>query len=290
MKKEHIGESELILNPDGSIYHLSLKPFQLADNVILVGDPERVNRISQHFDHIEYKVYKREFVTHTGIYNNNRITVISTGIGPDNIDIVLNEIDALVNMNFETRKETYKKKSLNIIRIGTSGAIDPNIDVDSFVLSDYALGFDQVLHYYKSDNIQEKEIQEAFLNQSDWNTNLSKPLVFSCSSELRNKFSSEEIINGFTATAVGFYGPQARVLRLKLADDRQNEKLENFDFKGLKITNYEMETSTIYGLGKLLGHKCLSLNCIIANRKKEEFSSNPYSSIDKLIKYTLDKI
>ncbi|MDL5512805.1 nucleoside phosphorylase [Arenibacter sp. M-2] len=285
-----IGSSELILNADHSVYHLNLFPQDLADTVITVGDPDRVKLVSQYFDTIELKKGKREFLTHTGWLNNKRISVISTGIGTDNIDIVLNELDALANIDFETRTIKKDKTRLDIIRIGTSGAIQPEIPVDSFLLSEYAIGLDSLLHFYDSVHIQHPEIQQAFVKHTNWLKDKSNPYVVAFDKDLGAQFISDKVQLGFTATNVGFYGPQGRSLRLKLEDKNMNAKLASFNYNHKRITNLEMETSGIYGLAKLLGHRAVSLNCILANRAKGQFSSRPDLAIDALIKYALNKI
>ena len=283
-------ESELIINPDGSIYHLNLKPSEVADTIITVGDPDRVASISKYFDTIEVKKHKREFNTHTGTYKGKRITVISTGIGTDNIDIVFNELDALVNIDFDTREIKTNLKSLDIIRIGTSGAIQADIPINSFLISELAVGFDSLLHFYDSEDIQNQTISQEIIEQTNWFNKKSQPYVVTGSKRLIEQFSSSKTVKGFTATNVGFYGPQGRILRLKTQDDDLNSKLSAFNYKDLKITNLEMETAGIYGLSKLLGHNALSLNAILANRSTGEFSDNPSEIVDQLIRYTLDKL
>ncbi len=285
-----IQSSELILNPDGSVYHLNLKPENLAHDIIFVGDQNRVEKITQFFDSIEFKTQKREFKTHTGIYKGKRLSVISTGIGPDNIDIVMNELDALVNINFETRQPKEKLISLNIIRVGTSGSLQADIPVDSMVMSKFGLGLDNMLRSYLIDDITHTEIENAFINQTNWDMKKGKPYVISCSEKLEKLIESEEIFKGFTATAGGFYGPQGRVLRLAIQDPELNHKMDNFKFQEHRITNFEMETAAIYGLSALLGHQALSLNAIIANRANGTFSEDPYKAVDALIAYTLDKL
>ena len=285
-----IQSSELILNPDGSVYHLNLKPENLAHDIIFVGDQNRVEKITQFFDSIEFKTQKREFKTHTGIYKGKRLSVISTGIGPDNIDIVMNELDALVNINFETRQPKEKLISLNIIRVGTSGSLQADIPVDSMVMSKFGLGLDNMLRSYLIDDITHTEIENAFINQTNWDMKKGKPYVISCSEKLEKLIESEEIFKGFTATAGGFYGPQGRVLRLAIQDPELNHKMDNFKFQEHRITNFEMETAAIYGLSALLGHQALSLNAIIANRANGAFSEDPYKAVDALITYTLDKL
>lgn len=288
MKK--LAASELILNPNGSIYHLNLKPEQIADTVIFVGDQNRVPKVAEHFDMIEIDVQKREFRTITGIFKGKRLTVISTGIGPDNIDIVINELDALVNIDLEKRIVKTTHKQLTIIRIGTSGSLQSNIPVDSFVMSKYGLGLDGLLHSYVGESIFEKEIEDAFISHTNWHKNKARPYIIKGSETLAKKLVGPEVIEGFTATAPGFYGPQGRILRLAIQDPNLNNKIDSFNFNGLKITNLEMETSAIYGLSKLLGHKAISMNAIIANRANGTFSKDPYKTVEALIVYTLDKL
>ncbi|WP_053991138.1 nucleoside phosphorylase [Mangrovimonas sp. TPBH4] len=283
--------SELILNPDGSIYHLNLLPEHIASTVILVGDPDRVDLVSQYFDTIELKKRKREFHTQTGTYKNKRITVISTGIGPDNIDIVLNELDALVNIDFEKKKIKENLRPLDIVRIGTSGSIQKHIPVDSFVISKQAIGFDNLLTFYHCQKLELlNDVSESFVQHTNWSKNKSKPYVVECSTSLYGRLKSHRTIEGFTGTNVGFYGPQGRILRLAIEDRELNSKLATFKHNGLSITNLEMETSAIYGLSKLLNHKAVSLNAIIANRATGKFSNNPRETIEGLIRYTLDKL
>ena len=285
-----IQSSELILNPDGSVYHLNLKPENIAHDIIFVGDQNRVEKITQHFDAVEFSIQKREFKTQTGIYKGKRLTVMSTGIGPDNIDIVMNELDALVNIDLETRKPKQELTSLNIVRIGTSGSLQADIPVDSFVMSQYAIGLDNMLRSYLIDAISEKEIEDAFIQHTHWDLRKGRPYVVKGSETLAHKIFSDKMHKGFTGTAGGFYGPQGRVLRLEIQDKELNHKMDNFNFKGIRMTNLEMETAAIYGLGKLLGHECLSLNAIIANRATGNFSQDPYKAVDELIAYTLNKL
>ena len=282
--------SELILNEDGSVYHLNLKPEHIASTILFVGDQSRVEKITKHFDVIEFETQKREFKTQTGTYKKKRITVISSGIGPDNIDIVLNELDALVNIDLVTRKPKEKLTSLDIIRVGTSGAIQKNVRIDSFLLSTHGLDLTGMLHFYKIDSIDNKEMENAFIKHAKWNKNNAKPIVIEASPALAAQFSDLDTHQGLTATSIGFYGPQGRVLRLPLADPSFNRKMNNFNFKGIQITNFEMETSAIYGLSKLLGHNAISLNAIIANRFDGTFSENPEKVIESLIRYVLEKI
>lgn len=285
-----IKSSELILNPDGSVYHLNLKPEHIAHDIIFVGDQNRVEKITQFFDSIEFSTQKREFKTQTGIYKGRRMSVISTGIGPDNIDIVINELDALVNIDFETRQPKEELTSLNIIRVGTSGSLQNDIPVDSIVMSKYGLGLDNMLRSYLIDEVTHPEIEEAFIKQTGWDFKKGRPYVISCSEKLEKLIESDQIFKGLTATAGGFYGPQGRVLRLPIQDNELNHKMDTFLFEGNRITNLEMETAAIYGLSALLGHQALSLNAIIANRANGTFSEDPYKAVDALITYTLDKL
>ena len=285
-----IAASELILNPDGSVYHLNLKPKNVATNIIFVGDQNRVPKITAHFDSIEFETQKREFRTITGMYKGTRMSVISTGIGPDNIDIVINELDALFNIDLEARIVKKSHTALNIVRIGTSGSLQSDIPVDSFVLAKYGLGFDGMLHSYDCEHILEADFEDAFIKHTNWSPRKARPYVVKNSEELQIKLTSDKVFIGVTATAVGFYGPQGRVLRLALEDPKLNSKIDSFDFKGVKITNLEMETSAIYGLSKLLGHNACSMNAIIANRANGTFSEDPYKPVDELIAYTLNKL
>ncbi|MGB1211595.1 uridine phosphorylase [Lacinutrix venerupis] len=285
-----IKESELILNPDGSVYHLNLRPEHISNTIITVGDPDRVSSVTKHFDNIEFETKKREFHTQTGTYKGKRITVISTGIGTDNIDIVFNELDALVNIDLETRQIKKNLTALNIVRIGTSGSIQKDIAIDSFLISELAAGFDSLLHFYDSEAFQNKDISNALIKHTNWYEAKSNPYVVNCNKELLNKLSSSKTVKGFTATNVGFYGPQGRILRLALQDNELNNKLASFNYNGKAITNLEMETAGIYGISNLLGHKALSMNAIIANRATGEFSENPTKTVDDLIVYTLNKL
>lgn len=285
-----IASSELILNPDGSVYHLNLKPEHIATDIIFVGDQNRVEKITKHFSSIEFSLQKREFKTQTGIYKGKRITVISTGIGPDNIDIVMNELDALVNIDLESRTIKEKLTSLNIIRIGTSGSLQAEIPCDSIVLSQYGLGLDNMLRSYCIDEISETDMEDAFIKQTNWDLRKGRPYVIQGSEILAKRLDSDSIYKGFTGTAGGFYGPQGRVLRMPIQDPELNSKMDQFEYEGIKMTNLEMETGAIYGLGKLLGHQCLSMNAIIANRANGTFSEDPYKAVDALIEYTLNKL
>ena len=285
-----IKQSELILNPDGSIYHINLKPENIANDIIFVGDQYRVEKVTQYFDTIEFTTQKREFKTITGTYKGKRLTVISTGIGPDNIDIVLNELDALVNIDLTTRTIKKEHTSLNIVRIGTSGSLQTDIPVDNFVLSSHGLDMSGILHYYELNGINNPDLEEAFIKHTNWNEKKAYPLIIENGKDLAKKLSSDKTFTGITATAGGFYGPQGRVLRLAIQDPNLNNKIDNFSQAGHRITNLEMETSAIYALSKLLGHQAVSMNAIIANRANGTFSEDPYKVVDELIQYTLDKL
>lgn len=285
-----IKSSELILNPDGSVYHLNLKPEHIAHDIIFVGDQNRVEKITQCFDSIEFSTQKREFKTQTGTYKGKRLTVMSTGIGPDNIDIVINELDALVNIDLETKIPNQELVSLNIIRIGTSGSLQEAIPVDSFVMSTVGLGLDNMLRSYRIDDITNPELENDFITHTNWDSKKGRPYAVSCCEILKQLIESDHIHKGITATSGGFYGPQGRVLRLEIQDAELNSKMDSFVYNDMHITNLEMETAAIYGLSKLLGHSALSLNAIIANRASGTFSADPYQAVDALIAYTLKKL
>jgi uridine phosphorylase len=287
---QRIAESELIINRRGAIYHLDLRPEELAPWIITVGDPERVKQVSKHFDSVEYKGQYREFVTHTGYIGNKRLTVISTGIGPDNIDIVLNELDALVNIDLQTRTIKSKLTTLNIIRIGTSGSLQKDIPVDSYVVSTHGLGIDNLLNFYRFDqNDEDKQLLHAFITQTQLHSNISYPYINSCAPSLMRHFV-DNFYHGVTVTCPGFYGPQGRILRLGLNNPVFIDRLSDFSFGQHRITNFEMETAAIYGLGKMLGHYCLSLNAIVANRVHRNFSPDANVTVEKLISKTLDVV
>jgi uridine phosphorylase len=280
---QRIQESELILNNRGAIYHLDLRPEELADTVIFVGDPDRVKEVSKYFDSIEFKTQHREFITHTGFIGKKRISVLSSGIGPDNIDIVLNEIDALANIDFNSRTIRPEAKSLNIIRLGTSGSLQKDIPVDSFVASTHGLGIDNLLNFYRHEqNDEEKLLLQAFITQTQFHPEISHPYVSPTSSSLIKHFV-DGFHQGITVTCPGFYGPQGRILRIGLRQPDLIDKLTSFQYGQFRITNFEMETSAIYGLGKILGHHCLSLNTIVANRVAKEFSKDGKAAVENLI-------
>ncbi len=285
-----IPESELILNEDGSIYHLNLRPEMLADTIIIVGDPDRVTEVSKHFDTIEYKVAKREFVTHTGYLNNKRLTVLSTGIGTDNIDIVFNELDACVNIDFKTRLINPIKKSLDIIRIGTAGSLQADLKVDQVVISSHGIGLDNLANYYLLENeVEDTYLLEKFKKEVLTSVAASVPYISKGSTSLMQKID-DQYQRGITLTCPGFYGPQGRELRLPPRFPNLIKKASNFSYEEYRITNFEMETAGIYALGKLLGHQCVSVSAIMANRIEHSFSVNPKKTIEKLIVDLLEKI
>lgn len=286
-----IADSELILNNDGTIFHLHLKPENIAEQIILVGDQARVDTVANFFDNKEFTVSNREFRTVTGRYNRKRLSVISTGIGTDNIDIVVNELDALVNIDLETRKIKKKKKSLNIVRVGTSGSLQGEIPVNSFVISEKSIGFDGMLNFYANrEQYCDMEFEKAFKDFTGWRSSLPTPYITDASEKILNKFNSSDFVRGVTISAPGFYGPQGRVLRLPLAMPRLNEQLEQFRYNSHQITNFEMECSAIYGLSKMLGHEALTVCLIIANRVSGEANENYRPVMETLIKKVLDNL
>ena len=287
---QHIAESELIINSRGAIYHLDVRPGELAQNIITVGDPDRVKEVSKHFNKLEIQRQHREFVTHTGYLGEKRISVVSTGIGPDNIDIVLNELDALVNIDFDTRSVKKELSQLNIIRIGTSGSLQANVPVDSFVASTHGVGIDNLLNFYlHENNEEEKQLLQAFVTQTQLHSGFGNPYISGASMSLIRHFV-DGYHQGITVTCPGFYGPQGRVLRLGISNPQLIDRLTEFEFGQHRITNFEMETSAIYGLGKALHHNCLSLSAIVANRIHKNFSSDGAGLIEKLIVKSLEII
>ena len=286
-----LADSELILNPDGSIYHLHLRPGEVAETILTVGDQDRVSEVSKHFDSIEFKRQHREFHTHTGSLNGTRLTVISTGIGPDNIDIVFNELDALFNIDLKTREIKKEKIQLDFIRLGTSGALQANIPIDSLIAGNIGIGFDNLLHFYGGTNaICLNDFPSLFMEHTQWNPKNSHPYAIEGDNDLWQRLGSDVILEGITTTNVGFYGPQGRTLRLPLFDSKLNEKIGSFRYHGKAITNLEMETAAMYSMAKLLGHKALSLNVILANRATGTFSKHPKESMQGLIRYALNRL
>lgn len=283
-----IPESELIINSRGAIYHLDLRPEELASTVIVVGDQDRVPKVSKHFDRIEVKQQHREFVTHTGVIGDKRLTVMSTGIGPDNIDIAINELDALANIDFETREIKPELSRLNIIRFGTSGALQADIPVDGLVASSHGIGLDNLLNYYSYEKTtEEAELARAFVEQTQLDTNITQPYAFKGSELLLNKFG-DEFFKGITVTCPGFYGPQGRILRLGLRSPGLINRLTQFSFNSHRITNFEMETSAIFGLGRLMGHECMAVNAIVANRVVQQFSNDSNKAVENMIVRALE--
>jgi len=290
MNSNYIPESELIINPDGSIYHLQLQPEQLADIVITVGDPDRVGEVSKYFDRIEFKIHHRELVTHTGYLNNKRLSVVSTGMGTDNIDIVLTELDALANIDFATRTPKLELTSLQIVRLGTSGCVSKELENDEIIITETAIGLDTLMHYYPIEqSIQETVYLAAFANYMRPHFPLLQPYIATADEGLLEKFSAV-YKRGTTVTAPGFYAPQGRQLRAKTDTQNLISLIQNFRHKHFRITNFEMETLGIYGLGKALGHRCLSVNALVANRVTQKFSTQPEKTIQRMIEQSLELI
>jgi len=283
-------ESELVINEDGSIFHLHILPHQLADTVLLVGDQGRVEQISKYFDSIEHQTANREFVAHTGYYKGKRLTALSTGIGADNIDIVLNELDALVNIDLETRCIKKELTSLNLIRIGTCGALQPDIPVDSYLVSEFGLGFDGIAGFYSHLSTEEElDFEKAFFSQVNWSVSTVKPYISKGNKELINLLKPEAN-TGITVTGNGFYGPQGRVLRVKTQQENLNDQLAQFEFNGIKLMNFEMETSALYALGGMMGHKTATICAVIANRHLKQYSKDYKKTVDKMILYVLERL
>ena len=283
-----IAETELILTPENKIYHLNLSKHEIADDIILVGDPDRVTVISSKFDKIVHKIQNREFVTHTGTLNGKRISAIATGIGTDNIDIVINELDALVNIDFQTRTINKNKKKINLIRLGTSGSLQKNIAIDTFIASSYGLGFDGLAHFYQNKELLEQKMGNAYTIHANWPINLATPYFIKASECLLAQFP--ELAHGITATAPGFYGPQGRALRLTPAISNLHEKMESFCYKDKKICNFEMETSALYYLGQTLGHNTLTICAVIGNRLTKEYSKDYKKTVEQMIDLVLKRI
>ncbi len=278
-----IAESELIINPRGAVYHLDLRPEEIAGTVITVGDPDRVKEVSKYFDNVEVKRQHREFISHTGMVGKKRLTVLSSGIGPDNIDIVINELDALANIDLETRQIKPTLTALNIIRLGTSGSLQADIPVDSFVASTHGLGIDNLINFYRLEqNDEEQQLLQSFVTHTQMHGQMGYPYISSAAASLLKHFVGN-FHHGITVTCPGFYGPQGRILRLGIRNPNLVNRLTDFRFGQHRITNFEMETSAIYGLGKLLGHNCLALNAIVANRVQQEFSKDGKAAVERLI-------
>jgi len=291
MMKKYFAESELLINEDGSIFHLHLRPEQLADKIILVGDPGRVSLVASHFDSQECEVSSREFHTITGIYKGKRLTVLSTGIGCDNIDIVLNEIDALANIDFKTREEKDTLKSLTLVRVGTCGGLQENTPTGTYIASVKSIGFDGLLNFYAGRNeVCDLPLEAAFKKHMNWNPLLCAPYVIDANAELIDRIAADDMVRGITIACGGFFGPQGRELRIPLADPTQNEKVESFEYNGLRITNFEMESSALAGLARLLGHKAMTCCMVIANRRAKKAETAYKNDIDGLIGRVLDRI
>ena len=291
MEKKIIAPSELIINPDGSVFHLHLRPEQLTDRIILVGDPGRVDIVAEHFDSRTFEVSSREFHTIGGTYNGKPIMCLSHGIGPDNIDIVINELDALANIDFETREVRHTRRRLTMVRIGTSGALQPELIVGTPVIAEKAIGFDGVLNYYAGRNeVADLEFENAFCEHTGWNPLWAKPYVVNADEELVEQIGRDDMVRGNTISAVGFYGPQGRELRLPLSNPDLNRRIEEFEHHGRRITNYEMESAPLAGLGRLMGHRCMTVCSIIANRFKTEANPNYKQGIRDLIATVLERI
>ncbi len=286
-----IKESELLINKDGSIYHINLKPEDIADTIILVGDQDRVKMVASFFSSIELEKHKREFYTITGIFNKKRVTVLSTGIGTDNIDIVVNELDALVNIDLETREIKKAKRSLNFIRIGTSGGLQSELIPGSYIVSESSIGFDGMLNYYDGiTSITDLQFEKEFKAHTNWNPRLSAPYLVDSSKELTDKLVGEKYHHGITISSNGFYGPQGRILRLDTADNKLNDKIQSFSYQGRRISNYEMESSALHGLAKMLGHKATTVCLIIANRVTKNSVSDYHPLMKELVFDVLEKI
>ena len=291
MEKKYFAESELIINADGSVFHLHVKPEQLADKVILVGDPGRVSLVASHFEKVECDIQSREFHTITGSYQGKRISVVSTGIGCDNIDIVMNELDALANIDFITRHEKSPLKSLTLVRLGTCGGLQEYTPEGTYIASEKSIGFDGLLNYYAGRNEAcDLEFEEAFKKHMDWNPQKGAPYVIDSDKETLNRIAGDDMVRGVTIACGGFFGPQGRELRIPLADPKQNEKIENFEYNGYRITNFEMESSALAGLAKLLRHKAMTCCMVIANRRAQKANVEYKNSIDGLIQIVLDRI
>lgn len=289
--EKYFAPSELIINEDGSCFHLHVRPEQLADRVILVGDPGRVETVASHFETREFEVSSREFHTITGTYQDKRITVQSTGIGCDNIDIVVNELDALANIDFQTRTEKPQHRTLTLVRIGTCGGLQPNTPVGTFIASVKSIGFDGLLNYYAGRNeVCDLELEEAFKQHMNWNPQKGAPYVANADIDLINQIAGDDMVRGITIACGGFYGPQGRELRIPLADPQQNKKVEAFEYNGLKICNFEMESSALAGLSSLLGHRAMTCCMVIANRLIKEANTGYKNSIDTLIQKVLERI
>lgn len=290
MTKRIIPESELIINPDGTVFHLHLHPDQLTDKIILVGDPGRVDMVASFFDTKDFEVFSREFHTVGGIYKGEPIMCLSHGIGPDNIDIVITELDALANVDFKTREVKDRHRSLSMVRIGTSGALQPEISIGTPVIAEKSIGFDGVLNYYAGRNeVADLDMERELIRHTDWNPLWAKPYIVDADAELVARIGKDDMIRGNTISAVGFYGPQGRRVRLDLSNPDLNHRIEEFRYKGRKITNYEMESAPLQGMGRLMGHKCMTVCSIIANRVNTEANPNYKGGMEQLVSTVLER-
>lgn len=290
-EKRIIPASELIINPDGSVFHLHLKPEQLTDNIILVGDPARVNMVAEFFDEKTFEVQSREFHTIGGTYKGKPIMCLSHGIGPDNIDIVITELDALANIDFKTREVKPTHRTLTMVRIGTSGALQPELSLGTPVIAEKAIGFDGVLNYYAGRNaIADLDFEKALCEHTQWNKLWAAPYIVNADEELVRRIGRDDMVRGNTISAVGFYGPQGREVRMLLANPGLNRSIEEFNYNGRKVTNYEMESAPLQGLGRLMGHKCMTVCCIIANRFNEEANPNYKGGVRDIVRTVLDRL
>ncbi|MDD5839470.1 MAG: nucleoside phosphorylase [Bacteroidales bacterium] len=286
-----IPPSEFIINPDGSCFHLHIKPEQLTDNIILVGDPARVNMVAEFFDTKTFEISSREFHTIGGTYKGKPIMCLSHGIGPDNIDIVINELDALANVDFVTREVKPEHRTLTMVRIGTSGALQPELSLGSPVIANHSIGFDGVLNYYAGRNeVCNLDFEKQFTERTDWNPLWASPYVVEADEELVNRIGQDDMVRGITISAVGFYGPQGREVRLPLANPSLNRTIEEFDYNGKKVTNYEMESAPLAGLGRLMGHKCMTVCCIIANRFNNDANPNYKGGVRDIVRTVLERL
>lgn len=286
-----IPPSEFIINPDGSCFHLHIKPEQLTDNIILVGDPARVNMVAEFFDTKTFEVCSREFHTIGGTYKGKPIMCLSHGIGPDNIDIVINELDALANVDFATREVKPEHRTLTMVRIGTSGALQPELSLGTPVIANHSIGFDGVLNYYAGRNeVCNLDFEKKFTEHTDWNRLWAAPYVVEADEELVNRIGGDDMVRGITISAVGFYGPQGREVRLPLANPNLNRTIEEFDYNGKKVTNYEMESAPLAGLGRLMGHKCMTVCCIIANRFNNDANPNYKGGVRDIVRTVLERL
>lgn len=290
-EKRVIPPSELIINDDDSAFHIHLRPDQLRDNIILVGDPGRVDMVASHFDSIDYTVQSREFRAIAGTYKGKKLMCISHGIGPDNIEIVVTELDALANIDFKTRTVKPEHRTLTMVRIGTSGALQPELSIGDFVMAEKGTGFDGILNFYADrDKVCDLEFEKEFCEHTEWDATWAAPYTVNADAELIERIGRDDMVRGYTIAAVGFYAPQGRMVRLRLADPKLNEKIESFRFHGRPITNFEMESACLQGMAKMLGHKAMTVCCIIAQRRRTEADTDYKPHVAQLVRTVLDRI